>query len=503
MLSLCELERALRVLESQRRGARLERVSQPHPQEVLLQLSGGEGHSADSKLWLLLSCRPGLARLSVLAKGRPAPQTPPGLTQYAKAHLEGGRLRTAELRNADRQAVLRFETRKERGSLLLQILGPRSNVYLLDAAGLLRASARPLAETRRDLSLGAPWRNPDSPPPRPGEDRFGGVPDAELLRVIEQHYASEEARKDAGRLRQRLSQALRKQRASLERKTRNLEKDAQSAEQAPALERMGELLKANLSAVKPGASEMEARDFESGAAVRIPLDPKLSPAKNLDALFKNARKAIKRSTRAGQELASLEERLAELGRLEEALEAAQDDAGLEALAEQPELARLLSRYFPGAPAVGGGPAAPAKKVWKLGKRELPSRLVPKRYRTQDGLEVWVGKNDEGNDLLTTRLARGNDLFLHLEGNPGSHVVLRTEKGQQPPQESLLEAAELAVQFSKAKKATRASVHIAAIKDVSKPSGAKPGLVYVHRGRTLQLRRDPERLKRVVEARIDE
>jgi predicted ribosome quality control (RQC) complex YloA/Tae2 family protein len=114
----------------------------------------------------------------------------------------------------------------------------------------------------------------------------------------------------------------------------------------------------------------------------------------------------------------------------------------------------------------------------------------------------VGKSDEANDHLTTRLSRGKDLFFHVEGAPGSHVVLRTEGRDDPPPESLLEAAELAVHFSNAKRAGRAAVHVAAIKDVTKPRGAKPGLVHVHRGRTIQLRRDPARLERILAARLD-
>jgi predicted ribosome quality control (RQC) complex YloA/Tae2 family protein len=139
----------------------------------------------------------------------------------------------------------------------------------------------------------------------------------------------------------------------------------------------------------------------------------------------------------------------------------------------------------------------------VGRREVPARLAPKVYRTQDGLEIWVGRSDEGNDLLTTRLARGNDLFFHLEGSPGSHVILRTEGRSEAPQESLLEAAELAVHFSKARGASRASVHVAAVKDVSKPPGAKPGLVWVHRGRTLPLRHSPDRLRRLLDTRSDD
>jgi predicted ribosome quality control (RQC) complex YloA/Tae2 family protein len=60
-----------------------------------------------------------------------------------------------------------------------------------------------------------------------------------------------------------------------------------------------------------------------------------------------------------------------------------------------------------------------------------------------------------------------------------------------------------VHFSKQAEATRADVHVAAIRDVSKPKRAKPGLVHVHRGRTVHLRRDPARLARILAARIED
>ena len=67
----------------------------------------------------------------------------------------------------------------------------------------------------------------------------------------------------------------------------------------------------------------------------------------------------------------------------------------------------------------------------------------------------------------------------------------------------IEAAELAVHFSKQRHATRATVHLAAIRDVRKPRGAKPGLVHVQRGRSLSLRRDASRLARILDARIED
>jgi len=136
------------------------------------------------------------------------------------------------------------------------------------------------------------------------------------------------------------------------------------------------------------------------------------------------------------------------------------------------------------------------------KREIPARLLPKRYRTQDGLEVWVGRSDEGNDYLTMRMARGNDLFFHLDGYPGSHVVLRTEGLLDPSPGSLLDACELAVHFSKLKNAGSSDVHVAPIKNVKKPKGVKPGLVYVRSGKTIHLRRDPKRLQSILASRLD-
>ena len=135
--------------------------------------------------------------------------------------------------------------------------------------------------------------------------------------------------------------------------------------------------------------------------------------------------------------------------------------------------------------------------------KIPGRLLPQRYRSIDGLEIWVGRSDEGNDYLTTSLACGSDLFVHVEGSPGSHVVLRTEGHKNPPPESLLDACALAVHFSKQKGRQRASVHVAAIKGVRKPASAKPGLVSVQHGQTIRFRQDPQRLERILATRIKE
>ena len=81
--------------------------------------------------------------------------------------------------------------------------------------------------------------------------------------------------------------------------------------------------------------------------------------------------------------------------------------------------------------------------------------------------------------------------------------MRTEGRLDPPPKSLLDACELAVHFSKMKNAGNSDVHMAHIKDVKKPKGAKPGLVYVRSGKTIHLRRDAKRLQNILASRIDE
>lgn len=499
MLSLAELERVAGVIDATLRGARVERVVQPAPDDLVLELGGGEGRRAGERVFLRLVSSSRSGRVGQPGRAPRAPHTPPAFGQYLRAHLRGGRLRRAGLRGDDRQLALVFETREGTFTLLLALMGARGNLYLLDAGERLLRASRPLAETRAELRPGQPWHDPAGGPPGRGEDRFAELPDAELLRAIEAFHAERELRREQEGLAQRLAQVLRKRRQTLERKEARLAEDLAAAERAPELERQGETLKLHLRQVAAGQSRLDVRDLETGEPVSVPLDPALDARGNMERLFKRARKAARAGMKAAASREEVEAELARLAEREAELEAAgQDPAALEALAARPDVARLLERRGPKAP----GPAPKPRRVWRIGKRELPARLVPRRYRTSDGLEVWVGKSDEGNDLLTTKLARGSDLFLHLEGNPGSHVVLRTEGRGDPPQASLLEACELAVHFSKAREAGRVPVHVAAIKDVSKPKGTKPGLVYVHRGRSLVLRRDPARLARILEARIE-
>jgi predicted ribosome quality control (RQC) complex YloA/Tae2 family protein len=494
MLGLRELRRAARLLQDRLTGATLRRVMQPDANQIVLIFD-----RLSAKSHVLISIKPEYARIC-LTDPIESDNFPGSFCEYMRAHLPGTSFAGIDSSGENRQIEIPLQRESRTYLLILSILGTRSNLYLLDSDRKLLHSMRTLEETRRELKLGEPWTDPHGVAPAEGIDRWENLRDEEYLDAIGQTYRQLERKGEGELLARRIEQALKKEKSFLNRKAVNLQEDLGEAREAESYKYRGELLKNVLHTVRPGDEVVMATDYRTGNMIEIPLDPKLSPAANLESYFARYQKesrGVKMIEQQLVDLAGVRTEIEALGkRLQEAVAGDLPDVqALKGLSAEPRLRRLMHRSLP-----GRKPGNPP--VQSTAKRDVPVRLMPKRYRTQDGLEIWVGKNDEGNDFLTTRLARGNDLFFHLEGYPGSHVVLRTDGRPDPPPKSLLEACELAVHFSRMKNAGNADVHMAHIKDVKKPKGAKPGLVYVRSGKTIHLRRDPKRLQSILASKLD-
>ncbi len=112
----------------------------------------------------------------------------------------------------------------------------------------------------------------------------------------------------------------------------------------------------------------------------------------------------------------------------------------------------------------------------------------KKFLSGSGLEILVGQDDYSNDQLTFRTGHANDLWFHVNGAPGSHVVLRCgEVSVVPDKQSIKEAAELAAWFSKMREGGSVPVHYCFVKQVSKPRGAKPGSVTIRQAKKINVR----------------
>jgi len=129
---------------------------------------------------------------------------------------------------------------------------------------------------------------------------------------------------------------------------------------------------------------------------------------------------------------------------------------------------------------------PPKKKIILGKKKKVEAEYKgvRRFISTDGFEILVGKKAKDNDFLTFRISRSLDTWMHAADYPGSHVIIRNPNRKPIPNQTLLEAAELAAFYSSGREQTKAAVNYTQRKFVNKPKRSAPGLVSLSSFKTL-------------------
>ena len=127
-----------------------------------------------------------------------------------------------------------------------------------------------------------------------------------------------------------------------------------------------------------------------------------------------------------------------------------------------------------------------------------SKVKPRilQYQLPGEWAVLVGVTDADNDYLSTEIADPNDWWFHVDGVPGSHVILRARQDVEPSRDTLRQAAAIAAYHSKARNAGTTGVHCTRARNVKKPRGVKTGTVHVSHGDTLRVRPDIANAERV-------
>lgn len=221
----------------------------------------------------------------------------------------------------------------------------------------------------------------------------------------------------------------------------------------------GELLNTYGYHLEEGARSLEALNYYTNEMITIPLDEHLSAAENAKKYFDRYTK-LKRTEEALNEL--LEETRSDLEHLESirtSLNIALDEDDLVEVREE------LMEY-----------GYLRRKGSSGKKKKIVSR--PFHYRSSDGFDIYVGKNNFQNDELSFKIASGNDWWFHAKGQPGSHVIVKSN-GEELPDRTFEEAARLAAFYSKGRQAPKVEIDYTQKKNLKKPNGAKPGFVIYH------------------------
>lgn len=122
-----------------------------------------------------------------------------------------------------------------------------------------------------------------------------------------------------------------------------------------------------------------------------------------------------------------------------------------------------------------------KKKKRDKRKDKPSS--PLHYVSENGADIYVGKNNFQNDQLTLKIANKNDYFIHAKDIPGSHVLLRNNNIND---DDILTACSLAAYYSSGSTEDNVLVDYTYKKNVRKSRNAKPGMVYYDNYETVNI-----------------
>ena len=465
-------------------GARLDRVTDA-PNKIILSMTrylGIDGGYAP--FVLVIDFLPCHLDVYPVKRAPQAPAVPQGFTMLLRKHLESRRVASIRLSENDRIFTLEFgpETSPSH-ALVVELTGAQSNVFLVDLA-----SHEILGAVWRDSERGNASREihdfylPPCPPAVMDKtsDRFSEVADSALFEALEASWTARDAKEALEEARAGLKKRLNQGVVRLERRMDALYRDLAKVDAVAQVRREADLLSAYAWQLAQGSAEARLPDFETGETVVIMLDPSISVRENIERRYTRC----KRATRAVPQISA---RLEEAEKQHELLTAV--IAELQHAASVQEVKTLETK-------TGSllKPLLPRVQATQAKKKAVESHKPYKMFQSRCGISILVGKSAEDNDMLTFRVARGNDWWFHAAHVPGSHVVV---KASSPDQETMLDAATLAVHYSKLAQTKHAEVHATQQKYVHRVKGAPAGKVEIRQERVMQIDMEEARIQRLL------
>lgn len=253
---------------------------------------------------------------------------------------------------------------------------------------------------------------------------------------------------------ERIARKLNKQQAEL--------KQCENREQ---LRICGDLLQANLYRIERGAEYVDVENFydENNSILRIKLNPAISPSANAQKYYKDYQKAKNAENVLTEQIKKGRSELSYVDSVLDTVMRAENERDLSQIREELTEQGYLHR--------------------PKGKQKSPSALPPYEFVSSDGFKIMVGRNNKQNDKLTLKMAGKNDMWLHTKDIHGSHAIIFAD-GKEISDTAIYEAARIAAYHSKAQNSSQVPVDYTLVKYVSKPNGAKPGMVIYVNNKTV-------------------
>lgn len=243
-----------------------------------------------------------------------------------------------------------------------------------------------------------------------------------------------------------------------------------------------DLISANIHNIKPGMKSVSLANFydENMEELKVPLDDKLSSPENAQRYYRRYSKLKSRENILKKQIKETRD---EIDYLENVLISIDHSNKVNEIQEIKD--ELITENY----------IRDTSKDRQRRKRRKKATIKPYHYISQDGFDIFVGKNNVQNEYVTLKLARKDDLWLHVQGMPGSHVIIKKDN-KEIPSTTLEEAAILAAFYSKAKNSSNVSIDYTEKKHVRKPSGSKTGMVIYDNFKTINISPSKEKINKI-------
>lgn len=216
-----------------------------------------------------------------------------------------------------------------------------------------------------------------------------------------------------------------------------------------------DLISSNIHKISKGLKEIKLENFyDNMNEISVPLDQKLSAVQNAQKYYKRYQKMKQREIVLEKQIENTEDEINYLELVSDAIDRTDDVKNLDEIYFE----LIKNNYI--------------KKDKKI--KNKPKKIAIHSIDYDDTSKVYYGKNNLQNEYITFKVADKNDVWMHVKGFPGSHVVIKS--GGYPSDELLVFAAKIAAKNSKAKDSNKVDVDFTTRKNVKKHPSGKTGLV---------------------------
>ena len=527
------LHQTIEQLNQKALTGRINKIYQVSKYELLIQLRANR-----KNIKLLLSCHPMYARMHLTNLDYPKPAEPGPLTMLFRKHLEGGYIKAFNQIDNDRICRILIGTYNDLGDyveyvLFIEIMAKHSNIILCNPEGkiidcLKRIS--PSMNTTRILQPGATYQLPpiDEKKHNPFNHHFIEAPvlthvyqgispilSREILYRIDQGQSFEEIIDEiknsnflyltkgekvyfhviqlthlhqeliqysicdgldkvfgnideVERIKQQtsnLAKFIQNEYTKNKNKLEKLQNTLENSQNADIYRIYGDLLFSYLHLLQKGMTCITVDNYFDNTTITIPLSEKLDGKQNALHYYNKYQKAKNSIQYLDEQIDLTIKEINYFDSLQTLLQNASYNDALEIKEELEQLGYIKKK---------------TKKVKKATKPKFET------YLTKDNIEICIGKNNLQNDYLTFKSASRYDMWFHAKDMPGSHVVV---KATELDEYTIRLACNIASYLSKGKTSNSVPVSYTLVKNLKKPSGAKPGQVIMDTYKTLYI--DPD------------